>query len=86
MKNVSVLDCSILIPGHYCAMILAEIGAEVIKVERTVTGDGMRDVIPGCFDYLNGNKRFITLNLKHEKGIGLFTKIAEKVGDFLSII
>ncbi len=60
-------------------MILAEMGAEVIKVEQTVTGDGMRDVIPGCFDYLNGNKRFITLNLKHEKGIDLFMKIAEKV-------
>ena len=79
LKNVSVLDCSTLIPGPYCTMILAEMGAEVIKVERAVTGDGMRDVIPGCFDYLNGNKRFITLNLKHEKGIELFMKIAEKV-------
>ena len=79
LKNVSVLDCSTLIPGPYCTMILAEMGAEVIKVERAVTGDGMRDVIPGCFDYLNGNKRFITLNLKHEKGLALFMKIAEKV-------
>lgn len=79
LKNVRVLDCSTLIPGPYCTMMMAEMGAEVIKVERAVTGDGMRVAIPGCFDYLNGNKSFVTLNLKHEKGLSLFMKIAEKV-------
>ena len=79
LKNVRVLDCSTLLPGPYCTMMLAEMGAEVIKVERAVTGDGMRIVIPGCFDYLNGNKSFITLNLKHEKGLALFMKIAQQV-------
>ncbi|MCD6185987.1 MAG: CoA transferase [Deltaproteobacteria bacterium] len=79
LKNIRVLDCSTLIPGPYCTMMMAEMGAEVIKVERAVTGDGMRVAIPGCFDYLNGNKSFVTLNLKDKKGLSLFMKIAEQV-------
>jgi len=79
LKNIRVLDCSTLLPGPYCTMMLADMGAEVIKVERAVSGDPMRVVIPGCFDYLNGNKSFVSLNLKHEKGLELFMKIAEGV-------
>jgi crotonobetainyl-CoA:carnitine CoA-transferase CaiB-like acyl-CoA transferase len=78
LKDVYVLDCSTLLPGPYCTMMLAEMGAKVVKVERAGTGDTMREVIPGCFDYLNGNKSFVTLNLKHQKGLEIFLKIAKK--------
>lgn len=78
LKDVYVLDCSTLLPGPYCTMMLAEMGAKVVKVERAGTGDTMREVIPGCFDYLNGNKKFITLNLKNKKGLDLFLKMAKK--------
>ncbi len=79
LKDIRVLDCSTFLPGPYCTMMLAEMGAEVIKVERAVSGDPMRGVFPGCFDYLNGNKSLVSLNLKHEKGLELFMKIAKGV-------
>lgn len=78
LKDVYVLDCSTLLPGPYCTMMLAEMGAKVVKVERAGTGDTMREVIPGCFDYLNGNKKFVTLNLKNKDGLDLFLKMAKK--------
>jgi len=78
LKGVYVLDCSTLLPGPYCTMMLAEMGAKVVKVERAGTGEPMRTTIPGCFDYLNGNKKFVTLNLKQPKGKALFLKMAEK--------
>ena len=78
LKDINILDCSIFLPGPYCTMMLAEMGASVVKVERAGTGEPMRTTIPGCFDYLNGNKKFVTLNLKHQKGKELFLKMAQK--------
>ncbi|HDK35397.1 MAG TPA: CoA transferase, partial [Bacteroidetes bacterium] len=42
LKNLKILDLSRLLPGPYAAMILAEFGAEVIKIEEPVTGDYIR--------------------------------------------
>ena len=78
LKDIYVLDCSTLLPGPYCTMMLAEMGATVVKVERTGMGDTMRAVIPGCFDYLNANKKMVSINLKHEKGLATFLKIAKR--------
>jgi len=78
LKDIYVLDCSTLLPGPYCTMMLAEMGATVVKVERAGAGDTMRAVIPGCFDYLNGNKKFVSINLKHKQGLDTFLKIAKK--------
>ena len=78
LEKVTVLDCSTLLPGPYCTMMLGELGARVLKVERVGSGDPMRTVLPGCFDYLNGNKRLLTLDLKHKEGQDLFLRLAEK--------
>ena len=78
LKDVYVLDCSTLLPGPYCTMMLAEMGAKVVKVERAGAGDPMRVVIPGCFEYLNGNKKFVSVNLKDKKGLDIFLKIAKR--------
>lgn len=78
LKDVTVLDCSTLLPGPYCTMMLAELGATVVKVERFPSGDPMREVMPGCFEYLNGNKKSIALDLKRKEGLELFLKLAVK--------
>lgn len=79
LSDVKVLDLTWHIAGPYCTKLLADYGAEVIKVERPVTGDPMRQVGPfphdephpeksGLFLHLNTNKRGITLDLKSERG------------------
>ena len=78
LKNINVLDCSTLLPGPYCTMMLAELGATVVKVERVPSGDPMREVIPGCYKYLNGNKKLIGLDLKKSKGHELFLEFARR--------
>jgi crotonobetainyl-CoA:carnitine CoA-transferase CaiB-like acyl-CoA transferase len=83
LSGVRVLDMTRLLPGPYCTMILADFGAEVIKVEPPGEGDyarwypplragmGYRHII------LNRNKKSITLNLKSEEGRNIFYKLAE---------
>ena len=75
LSDIKVLDFSHIIAGPYCTKLLADYGADVIKVERPDTGDGARRLGPfpgdvpngeqcGLFLHLNTNKRSITLNLK----------------------
>ncbi len=70
--------------GPYATMLLADFGAEVIKVEDTATGDETRQWYPPTIEgesayYLsaNRNKRDIALNLKSEEGLEIFYKIAK---------
>jgi len=79
LSGVKVLDLTWYIAGPYCTKILADYGADVIKVERPGEGDPARRLGPffnddphpeksGLFLHLNTNKRGITLNLKSETG------------------
>ena len=79
LEGVRVLDLTHHISGPYCTKLLADFGAEVIKVERP-GGDPARRMAPFFHDeadpekslvfaYLNTNKQSVTLNLKSEKGI-----------------
>jgi len=65
-----VLDLSRLYPGAFCTSLLADLGADVLKVEAPGVGDGMRFVNVGDFAAahvaLNRGKRSLTLNLRHE--------------------
>ncbi len=76
LAGVRILDCTALLPGPYCTMMLAELGAEVIKVERAGVGDFMGQMSPGCYKYMNGNKRLLSLNLKEPQSIEIIKKIA----------
>ena len=78
LKNITVLDCTTLLPGPYCTMMLAELGATVVKVERVPSGDPMRELMPGCYKYLNGNKKLIGLDLKKSKGHEVFLEFARR--------
>lgn len=84
LEGVRVLDLTRLLPGPFCTMLLADYGAEVIKVEQPGIGDYGRAVEPLIQGYsarhltINRNKKSMTLDLKHEKGKAVFRKLARE--------
>ncbi len=79
LDGLRVLDLSRLLPGGFCSLLLADLGAEVLKVEDTGMGDYVRWAVPrfegadesaggALFVALNRNKRSIRLDLKTEAG------------------
>jgi alpha-methylacyl-CoA racemase len=79
LEGVGVLDLSRLLPGGFCSLLLADLGAEVLKVEDTGMGDYIRWSPPyvegaedsaksALFLALNRNKRSIRIDLKSERG------------------
>ena len=72
LQGVVVIDLSRLLPGPLCSLLLADLGASVIKVESHLGGDYMRSFPPmhqnmsGMFAALNRNKRSIALDLKQK--------------------
>jgi crotonobetainyl-CoA:carnitine CoA-transferase CaiB-like acyl-CoA transferase len=79
LEGIRVLDLSRLLPGGFCSLLLADFGADVLKVEDTGMGDYIRWSPPyydgahesarsALFLSLNRNKRSIRLNLKQERG------------------
>ncbi len=83
LEGIRVLDLSRLLPGPFCSMLLADMGAEVIKVEAPKVGDYIRWWEPrlgtnsGMHVVLNRNKKSLTLNLKTDEGRGIFRKLVE---------
>ena len=84
LTGIRVLDLTRLLPGAYCTMLLADMGADVIKVEEPGAGDYMRWTPPlvngqsALFDAINRNKKSITLNLKSEEGRDLLLRLVER--------
>lgn len=70
LQGIKVLDLSMLLPGPLCSLYLADLGAEVIKLEHPRFQDGSRTLIqnaaglPFLYLLLNANKKSITLNVK----------------------
>ena len=64
LAGVKVVDFSMFVPGPFASSILADLGAEVIKVEM-LRGDPGRSYVPVQFETENRNKRSIALDLKH---------------------
>ncbi len=85
LEGVVVLDLTRLLPGPYCSMILADLGARVIKVEPPPPGDYMREFEPklkreSAFFYaVNRNKESISLDLKDPKDRETFLRLASRV-------
>lgn len=63
LEGIRILDSAHQYPGPYCSMLLADMGAEVLKIERPGIGDPAR-IAPQFFRSLNRNKRSLTLDLK----------------------
>ena len=75
LEHLRILDLSRLLPGPYCTLLFADLGADVIKVEEPGKGDYIRWMPPMVGDVssghlaLNRGKRSMTLNLKHPEGV-----------------
>jgi formyl-CoA transferase len=82
--DIRVLDMSRVLAGPFCGMLLADMGAEVIKLEIPEKGDDSRSFPPFIneesmyYVNLNRGKKSITLNLKTEEGKELFLGIVKK--------
>jgi len=85
LKGIRVLDLSRVLAGPYCSMLLGDMGAEIIKVERPGKGDDTRAFGPpfinkesAYFMSFNRNKKSITLNFNTDKGKEILVKLIEK--------
>ena len=84
LQGVRVLDLSRLLPGPFLTMILADLGADVVKVEEPRRGDYMRDFPPrangasGRYLSVNRNKRSVTMDLKDDRERERFLRMAER--------
>src|SRR3990172_287675 len=91
LDGIRVLDLSRVLAGPYCSMILGDLGADIIKVERPGIGDETRHwgppfAAPGESAYFlctNRNKRSITVNLKAPQGLEIIKALARKSDIFL---
>ena len=77
LEGLKILDLSTQVPGPYCSMLLADLGAEVIKIENIDGGDQAR-LLPFLFNGVNRNKKSISLNLKSSEAKKIFYQLAEK--------
>ena len=72
LEGVKVLDLSTMYPGAFCSLLLADLGADVVKVERPKAGDGMRMLAaPGSFNAahtaFNRGKRSVVVDTRNER-------------------
>jgi crotonobetainyl-CoA:carnitine CoA-transferase CaiB-like acyl-CoA transferase len=84
LAGLRVLDISTVIAGPFAATMLADLGAEVLKVEMPDSGDALRrlaphkDGVPLWWKVTNRNKQGITLDLRKPEGKALLGRLVEK--------
>ncbi len=85
LEGLRVLDMTRVLAGPYCTMMLGDMGADVVKVERPGAGDDTRGYGPpfirgesAYFMSVNRNKRSLTLDLKRPEGLELLRKLLER--------
>jgi len=94
LGHIKVLELCSLVSGPYCTKLLADLGAEVIKIEHPDAGDSSRHLSPflndiphpeqsGLFMYLNTNKLGITLDITTMHGRKIFLDLVKQVDVFV---
>jgi CoA:oxalate CoA-transferase len=84
LENIRVLDFTRVLAGPYCTMLLADMGAEVIKIERPGAGDDTRHFGPfqngesGYFVFLNRGKKSMALDLKNPHAIAAIKELVKE--------
>ncbi len=86
LEGIKVMDFTSVYSGPFCTLLLRDLGAEIIKVERPESGDLIRYDIPhteggegGPFIILNRGKKSLTVDLKTEKGRNICEELVKKV-------
>jgi crotonobetainyl-CoA:carnitine CoA-transferase CaiB-like acyl-CoA transferase len=86
LEGIKVLDLTQVYSGPFCTLLLKDMGAEIIKIERPGAGDLIRNDVPhtegmegGPFIILNRGKKSLTLNLRTEKGRNICKELSKKV-------
>jgi alpha-methylacyl-CoA racemase len=82
LAGLRVLDLSRLLPGPYCTLLLADLGADVIKIETPRVGDYLRHApaelgFGGMFEILNRHKQSVALNYRNARGKAVFLQLAQ---------
>jgi crotonobetainyl-CoA:carnitine CoA-transferase CaiB-like acyl-CoA transferase len=84
LEGVRVLDLTNVMAGPYCATVLGDMGADIVKIEAFPEGDTTRRFEPQvngesyCFAVLNRNKKSLALDMKDPRGKEIVMKLAEK--------
>ncbi|MFE7042406.1 CaiB/BaiF CoA transferase family protein [Streptomyces atratus] len=78
LTGLRVLDLSRLLPGGFATLLLADLGADVIKIESPDRGDYGRLVDPDTFAALNRNKRSVVLDLREPEGRDTLLRLVER--------
>ena len=84
LKGIRVLEMAQIMAGPTCGLLLADLGAEVIKIEKTPGGDDTRNFLPpdvngvsAAYLMMNRNKKGLALNLKEKQGIEIFKRMVK---------
>jgi alpha-methylacyl-CoA racemase len=84
IQHLRIVDMTVMLPGPYLTRILAQYGADVIKVEGLPNGDPIRQIPDtALFELLNRGKRSVGVNLKSEEGIALVRQLAGEADVFV---
>ncbi|HOH13524.1 MAG TPA: CoA transferase, partial [Thermotogota bacterium] len=89
LTGIRVVDLTRVLAGPFCAMVLADLGAEVIKIERPITGDDSRAYPPfqnqtsAYFVSVNRGKKSVTMNLKDPDAKEVLLRLVEKSDIFI---
>ncbi len=85
LEGITILDLTWVLSGPYASMVLCDLGAEVIKLERPPRGDVARTTLPiingesGYFFSINRGKKSIAVDLTKQEGRDLFLRLVERV-------
>ena len=90
LDGLKVIDCTQILAGPFCTMMLGDMGAEIIKVEKPNGGDDIRRFGPPFIDgesaaflMINRNKKSIALNMKDPKGLKILTDLIKTADVFI---
>lgn len=89
LNGIRVLDLTRLVPGPYASQLLADLGAEVIKVEEPKRGDYARDISPKkdgvgiIFRALNRGKKSVSIDLSQDRGREILYRMVEDTDVFI---
>lgn len=90
LEGIKVVDCSQILAGPYCSMLLADMGASVVKVEKPSGGDDTRRMGPpfiegesAAFLAMNRNKRSVVINFKDAAGVDVMRRLLQNADVFI---